>query len=85
MIVVIISMHFYTQTYKAFTRPLWNAVNPFAPKLKKCILPNLKKQLYERRSENLYSIITFHLSKLCKVKFSILRECHISCEVAGEF
>ena len=31
------------------------------------------------------SIITFHLSKLCKVKFSILRECHISCEVAGEF
>ena len=60
-------------------------LNPFAPKLKKCILPNFKKQLYERRSENLYSIITFHLSKLCKVKFFILRECHISCEVPGEF
>ena len=53
------------------------AVKPFAPKLKKCILPNFKKQLYERRSENLYSIITFHLSKLCKGKFSKLRECHI--------
>ena len=66
--------------------PMGCPINPFAPKLKKCILPNFKKQLYERRSENLYSIITFHLSKLCKVKFSILRECHIiSCEVAGEF
>ena len=76
---------FLNMRYGHISKPLFALVNPFAPKLKKCTLPNFKKQLYERRSENLYSIITFHLSKLCKVKFSILRECHISCEVAREF
>ena len=63
----------------------WAFFNPFSPKLKKCILPNFKKQSYERCSKNLYSIITFHLSKLCKVKFSILCDVIFLVRLQGNF
>ena len=46
--------------------------------------PNLSKSDCMSDVARICSIITFHLSKLWKVKFSILW-CHISCEAAGEF
>ena len=50
----------------------------------KVYFPNLSKSDCMSDVARICSIITFHLSELWKVKFSILW-CHISCDAAGEF
>ena len=51
-------------------------IHLFTSKFKKYILPIMSfwREMYMRGSENNYSIIIFHLSKLWKAKFSILRD-----------
>ena len=45
---------------------------PFTPKLMIQILVTIQEQMYEWCSENIDSLISFHLSKLSNAKFSIL-------------
>ena len=54
-------------------------INPFTPTFKKYILPTFWREMYEWGSENIGSIIIFHLSKLSKAKFFI--QCHVVCLV----
>ena len=70
---------------RKFSQLVFTLINPFTPELKKVHSPNLSRRKCISEVARICSIIIFHLSKLWKVKFSILCDVVFLVRLQGKF